>query len=103
MTAPLPSAARSPSRNPKTASTSSPREDRAETSPVLMDMLCSWVPGTTDIVRLRISAGRGTAERVIEVTSTRLGRMFGKDTVHDLYLKGRARVKVTAQQLALLT
>ncbi|CAM3966189.1 hypothetical protein [Deinococcus marmoris] len=74
----------------------------AQMPAALQDMLCTWVPGTTSIVRLKISAGQGR-ERVLEVTSTHLGRIFGKEVVHDLYLKGRSKVSVTAQQLALLT
>lgn len=74
----------------------------AQMPAALQDMLCTWVPGTTSIVRLKISAGQG-GERILEVTSTHLGRIFGKEVVHDLYLKGRSKVSVTAQQLALLT
>lgn len=74
----------------------------AQMPAALQDMLCTWVPGTTSIVRLKISAGQGS-ERILEVTSTHLGRIFGKEVVHDLYLKGRSKVSVTAQQLALLT
>ncbi|QFP78170.1 hypothetical protein DAAJ005_02305 [Deinococcus sp. AJ005] len=65
-------------------------------------MLCTWVPGTTSIVRLKIGTEPGR-ERTLEVTSTHLSRIFGKEVVHDLYLKGRSKVMVTAQQLALLT
>lgn len=66
------------------------------------ELLCSWVPGTTNIVRLRLRAGRGP-ERTIELTSASLSRIFGKEAVHELYLKGRARVNADPQQIALLT
>ncbi|GGO34113.1 hypothetical protein [Deinococcus humi] len=103
MTAPLPSSPR-PQQSTATMTPLSSRSlPRAvQTSAALHDMLCSWVPGTTNIVRLKISAERG-GERMLEVTSTHLGRIFGKEAVHDLYLKGRAKLKVTAQQIALLT
>lgn len=67
-------------------------------TPLPQELLCAWVPGTTNIVRLRISA-----ERTIEVTSASLSRIFGKEAVHELYLKGRARVSASPQQIALLT
>ncbi|CAM3593481.1 hypothetical protein [Deinococcus frigens] len=72
----------------------------------MQELSCTWVPGTTNIVRLKISgetsAGRNAA-RTIEVTSSSLSRIFGKEAVNELYLKGRARVKADPQQIALLT
>ena len=103
MTAPLPSSPRpQQSTTTRTPLSSRTLPRAAQTSAALQDMLCSWVPGTTNIVRLRISAERG-GERMLEVTSTHLARIFGKEAVHDLYLKGRAKLKVTPQQIALLT
>ncbi len=105
MTAPQPPSARAQTTASKakslTRSLSAAAHSTAATPQALHDMLCSWVPGTTNIVRLRISAER-SGERILEVTSTHLSRIFGKEAVHDLYLKGRARIKVTAQQLELL-
>ncbi|MFK7601836.1 hypothetical protein ACI3L1_06445 [Deinococcus sp. SM5_A1] len=108
MTAPQPLTNRIQKPTPNAASPSArpqikPTQSRpAQTPAVLQDMLCTWVPGTTSIVRLKISAEPGR-ERTLEVTSTHLGRIFGKEVVHDLYLKGRSKVMVTDQQLALLT
>ncbi len=102
---PAPNAASpSLSARPQTKPTQSrPAQSRpAQTPAALQDMLCTWVPGTTSIVRLKIGTEPGR-ERTLEVTSTHLGRIFGKEVVHDLYLKGRSKVTVTAQQLALLT
>ncbi len=103
MTAPQPSSSRPQQSTAKNTTQSARALSRAAQAPAaLHDMFCSWVPGTTEIVRLRISAERG-GERMLEVTCTHLGRIFGKEAVHDLYLKGRAKLKVTAQQIALLT
>ncbi len=63
----------------------------------MQELSCTWVPGTFDVVRLKISG------RTIEMTSTRLTRLFGKQALHDLYLKGSAKLKLDAQQVALLS
>ncbi|CAM3357126.1 hypothetical protein DESA109040_09210 [Deinococcus saxicola] len=103
MTAPQSLSTRTQKTTSNAASPSArPQPRPAQMPAALQDMLCTWVPGTTSIVRLRISAEQGH-ERTLEVTSTHLGRIFGKEVVHDLYLKGRSKVSVTAQQLALLT
>ncbi|GGS02489.1 hypothetical protein [Deinococcus sedimenti] len=61
------------------------------------ELSCSWVPGTFDVVRLKV------AGRTIEMTSAHLARLFGKQALHDLYLKGSAKLKIDAQQVALLS
>lgn len=103
MTAPQPSSARTQQPAPKATplAVRSPTRS-AQTPPALQDLQCSWVPGTTSVVRLKISAERGET-RTLEVTCTHLGRIFGKEVVHDLYLKGRAKFRATPQQIALLT
>ncbi|AKH16976.1 MULTISPECIES: hypothetical protein [Deinococcus] len=63
----------------------------------MQELSCTWVPGTFDVVRLKISG------RTIEMTSTHLARLFGKQALHDLYLKGSAKLKLDAQQVALLS
>lgn len=63
----------------------------------MQELSCTWVPGTFDIVRLKV------AGRTIEMTSTHLARLFGKQALHDLYLKGSTKLKVDAQQVALLS
>lgn len=60
------------------------------------ELHCSWVPGTLDIVRLKVSG------RTIELTSTRLARIFGPQALNDLYLKGRMVLRADAGQVALL-
>ena len=64
---------------------------------VMQELSCTWVPGTFDIVRLKF------AGRTVEMTATRLARLFGKQALHDLYLKGSARLKVDAREIALLS
>lgn len=63
---------------------------------VMQELSCTWVPGTFDVVRLKF------AGRTVEMTATRLARLFGKQALHDLYLKGSAKLKLDAQQVALL-
>ncbi|GGK24949.1 hypothetical protein GCM10008955_18250 [Deinococcus malanensis] len=62
----------------------------------MQELACTWVPGTLDIVRLKV----GTS--TIELTSTRLARIFGPQALNDLYLKGRAVLKADARQVAML-
>lgn len=68
---------------------------------IVQEVWCRWVPGTTNTVRLTISVGPGN-EEVIELSSARLSYIFGKTVVHDLSLKGRARISVDPQQTALV-
>lgn len=63
----------------------------------MQELSCTWVPGTVDLVRLRF------AGRTVDLTSTRLARIFGPQALGDLYLKGRAVLRANAQQVALLT
>lgn len=62
----------------------------------MQELSCTWVPGTFDIVRLTL------AGRTLEMTSLQLTRLLGHQALHDLYLKGRARVQLNAQQVALI-
>ncbi|WP_216325840.1 hypothetical protein [Deinococcus aestuarii] len=63
----------------------------------MQELSCTWVPGTIDLVRLRF------AGRTVELTSTRLTRIFGREAVSELYLRGRAVLRANTQQIALLT
>lgn len=63
----------------------------------MQELSCTWVPGTIDIVRLKIGG------RTIELTSTRLARIFGAQALSDLYMRGRAVVRANPQQVMLLT
>ncbi|KEF33834.1 MULTISPECIES: hypothetical protein [Deinococcus] len=83
----------------------------------MQELSCTWVPGTLDVVRVRLRPGRpaqtasagsaaapsSTTTTTIELTSTRLARIFGPRALDDLYLKGRATVQASPQQLAALT
>ncbi|GGS35963.1 hypothetical protein [Deinococcus knuensis] len=62
----------------------------------MQELSCTWVPGTFDIVRLKV------AGQTVEMTATRVMRLFGPQALHDLYLKGSAKLKVDASQVALL-
>jgi hypothetical protein len=42
----------------------------------MQELSCTWVPGTIDIVRLKIGG------RTIELTSTRLARIFGSQALN---------------------
>lgn len=63
----------------------------------MQELSCTWVPGTLDVVRLRFSG------RTVDMTSSRLTRIFGKQAISDLYLKGSTKLKADAGQVALLT
>lgn len=63
----------------------------------MQELSCTWVPGTIDLVRLRF------AGRTVELTSARLARIFGRQAISELYLKGRAVLRADPQQVALLT
>lgn len=71
----------------------------------MQELSCTWVPGTLNVVRVRLRSGRSaqTVTTTIELTSTRLARIFGPQALNDLYLKGRATVQADPQQVALLT
>lgn len=73
----------------------------------MQELSCTWVPGTLNVVRVRLRPGRSaqavTTTTTIELTSTRLARIFGPQALNDLYLKGRATVQADPQQIALLT
>ena len=62
----------------------------------MQELSCTWVPGTFDLVRLRLG------KRQFEMTSTRLSRIFGPHALNDLYLKGRAVIKAAPQQIEML-
>ena len=62
----------------------------------MQELSCTWVPGTLDIVRLKVG------KRHIEMTSTRLSRIFGPHALNDLYLKGRVVINANPQQVSML-
>ncbi|MEF2276813.1 hypothetical protein V3W47_00790 [Deinococcus sp. YIM 134068] len=63
----------------------------------MQELSCTWVPGTINLVRLRF------AGRTVELTSTRLTRIFGPQAISELYTRGRAVLRANPQQIALLT
>lgn len=62
----------------------------------MQELSCTWVPGTIDLVRLRFGKSQ------IEMTSSRLSKIFGPHALNDLYLKGRVVLRAEAGQMALL-
>lgn len=62
------------------------------------DAECAWVPGTTDRVRF-IVLRQGAKSLVRELAVTRLAVMFGRSLMDDLYLRGRARLRLSDMQL----
>lgn len=60
------------------------------------ELSATWVPGTLDIVRVT------HGQRRIEMTSTRLTRIFGPHALNDLYLKGRVTLKADTHQVSML-
>ncbi|WP_104991514.1 hypothetical protein [Deinococcus sp. NW-56] len=71
----------------------------------MQELSCTWVPGTLNVVRVRLRSGRSAqaVTTTVELTSTRLARIFGPQALNDLYLKGRAVLRADPQQVALLT
>jgi hypothetical protein len=63
----------------------------------LHDAECAWVPGTTD--RVRFTLLRQGQKKVRELAVARLAVMFGRALMDDLYLKGRARLRLSEGQL----
>ena len=59
-------------------------------------MYCVWVPGTSDRVRLVISG------KQMECRLAVLNKVFGPRVLDDLYLRGRATLRPSPQQLAQL-
>lgn len=79
---------------PGPAAPKSGQQDTAE----FHDAECAWVPGTTDRVRFTLLR-QGAKNRVRELAVTRLAVMFGRSLMDDLYLRGRARLRLSDGQL----
>ena len=64
------------------------------------DIECAWVPGTTDRVRFTLlRQGKNVKAQVRELAVARLAAMFGRTLMDDLYLRGRARLRLSDRQL----
>ena len=82
------------------------RKDHAEDdqeaviAPPFHDIECAWVPGTTDRVRFTLlRQGQSVKAQVRELAVARLAVMFGRSLMDDLYLRGRARLRLSERQL----
>ena len=76
--------------------------DQQETAPALLlhDVECAWVPGTTDRVRVTLlQQGQSVRAQVRELAVSRLTAMFGRSLMDDLYLRDRARLRLSERQL----
>lgn len=66
---------------------------------------CAWVPGTTDRIRFTLlRSGKAVHDHgkkavVRELAVARLAVMFGRTLMDDLYLRGRARLRLSDGQL----
>lgn len=61
------------------------------------EIVCAWVPGTTD--RIRFTLFRQGQQKVRELAVAKLAAMFGRSVMDDLYLRGRARLRLSERQL----
>jgi hypothetical protein len=81
-----------------------PTEQDNET-PNFHEAECAWVPGTTDRIRFTLlKSGKAVHEHgkktvVRELAVAKLAVMFGRTLMDDLYLRGRARLRLSDGQL----
>ncbi|WP_425146525.1 hypothetical protein [Deinococcus sp.] len=70
------------------------------TSLMFYDIECAWVPGTTDRVRL-VMSGRNWINKtqIRELALSKVVALFGRRLLEDLYLRGRARRRLSSRQL----
>ena len=79
-----------------------PVPDQREAAPAtpFHDVECAWVPGTTDRVRFTLlRQGQSVKAQVRELAASCLAVMFGRSLMDDLYLRGRARLRLSERQL----
>ncbi|MGY2897231.1 hypothetical protein [Deinococcus sp. UYEF24] len=86
---------------PKTPLLHSSKEaEPMQTANQFHDIECAWVPGTTDRVRFTLlRQGKNMKAQVRELAVARLAAMFGRTLMDDLYLRGRARLRLSDRQL----
>ena len=78
----------------------SQEEDTMQNAHQFHDIECAWVPGTTDRVRFTLlRQGKNMKAQVRELAVARLAAMFGRTLMDDLYLRGRARLRLSDRQL----
>ncbi|WP_424950490.1 hypothetical protein [Deinococcus sp.] len=82
------------------AADTSPTREEAQKMQQFHDIECAWVPGTTDRVRfILLRHGKSMKSQVRELAVARLAAMFGRSLMDDLYLRGRARLRLSERQL----
>ncbi|ULH14850.1 hypothetical protein MF271_12790 [Deinococcus sp. KNUC1210] len=67
---------------------------------MVYDVECAWVPGTTDRVRFRLTRNHKAKVQVRELAISKLSAMFGRSLLEDLYLRGRAQLRLSDHQLS---
>lgn len=56
-------------------------------------IICTWVPGTTDTIRLI------TKQKTLKIKLRQVVSLLGQQAVNDLYLRGRFSKVVTPEEL----
>ncbi|UWX63626.1 hypothetical protein [Deinococcus rubellus] len=56
-------------------------------------IVCTWVPGTTDTIRLM------TRQKTLKIKLRQVVSLLGPQAVNDLYLRGRFSKTVTPEEL----
>ncbi len=58
----------------------------------MIDITCTWVPGTTDTIKL------SSKKQILKIKLRQVNFLLGKQAVNDLFLRGRYSNKVTQEQ-----
>ncbi|WP_161881749.1 hypothetical protein [Deinococcus alpinitundrae] len=59
----------------------------------MSNIICTWVPGTTDTIRLM------TKQKTLKIKLRQVVSLLGQQAVNDLYLRGRFSKVVTPEEL----
>ncbi len=59
----------------------------------MLNIICTWVPGTTDTIRLT------TARTTLKIKLRQVHALLGRQAVNDLYLRGRYTKTVSSEEL----
>lgn len=62
----------------------------------MSNIVCTWVPGTTDTIRLT------TAKKTFKIKLRQVSSLLGRQAVNDLYLSGRYTKTITQEELDLI-
>ncbi|AZI43552.1 hypothetical protein EHF33_12995 [Deinococcus psychrotolerans] len=59
----------------------------------MSQITCTWVPGTTDTVRL------STIQKTLKLPLRQIKTLWGEQAIKDLYLRGRFSKSITQAEL----